>query len=463
MAQIPPIQITLTPTPKQHEAWLILHDDVVRELVFGGGAGGGKSVLGCMWVGAKAFQYPETRWLIGRKEGKRLKQTTLKTLYWLFNRWGVIKDRHYTQNMQDGVITTYNGSEIYLYDLDYQPSDEDYERLGSLELTGAFIDEAGEVRYKAIEVLSTRVGRQMNKEYNLPPKLLMSCNPTKNWLYTQYYRPWKKGDLPPRKRFLQSLHGDNEHLPEFYVENLANLTDKNLLERLYRGNWEYDDADNAIFEYDALTDMFTNDLPTGDDKYITIDVARQGKDKTTVFIWDGWVNTKRYEYAKNKIDNDFITLLDGIRRANGVPLSHTIADEDGVGGGLVDLFKCKGFVANSTPVDDRRKSETRQTEYKVNYQNLRAQCWDYLGSKVNAREIAILDATPDIQDAIIEECEMVKRVDTDKIGKYKVTAKDEIKQDLGRSPDYGDAIMMRAWFDLKRERRVRAFTSNPLG
>lgn len=416
--------------------------------------------MGCTWIAAKALQYPVTRWLIGRKERKRLNQTTLKTLYWVFNQWGLVRDAHYTQNMQEGLITLYNGSEIILYDLDYLPSDEDYERLGSLELTGAFIDEAGEVRYKAIEVLTTRIGRQMNKEYNLYPKLLMTCNPTKNWLYTQFYRPWKKGTLPSHMCFLQSLVGDNPHLPEFYMEDLGRLKDKKMRQRLRDGNWEYDDSDNAIFEHDALVDMFSNEIEGGEG-YITIDVARQGKDKSVVAVWNGWRCEKIYEYDKNTID--FLhDKVEEIRRSKGIRLSHVIADEDGVGGGLVDMLKCKGFVANSTPIDDRKKSEKRHTEYKINYQNLRAQCWAELGIKVNAAEIAIVDVDADTQDMIIEECEIVKRVDTDKVGRYKVTPKDEIKQDLGRSPDYGDTLMMRTWFDLKREKKAKAFANNPL-
>ena len=45
---------------------------------------------------------------------------------------------------------------IYLMDLSYQPSDPEYNRIGSLSLTGCFIDEAQQVHPKAITVLSAR-------------------------------------------------------------------------------------------------------------------------------------------------------------------------------------------------------------------------------------------------------------------------------------------------------------------
>lgn len=38
----------------------------------------------------------------------------------------------------------------------------------------------------------------------------------------------------------------------------------------------------------------------------------------------------------------------------------------------------------------------------------------------------------------------------DDIGKLKIVAKDEIKEALGCSPDFADALMMRMWFELAK-------------
>jgi len=45
------------------------------------------------------------------------------------------------------------GSRIFLKGLPFEPSDPEYNWLGSLTLTGYFIDEAQEIRPKAVEVL----------------------------------------------------------------------------------------------------------------------------------------------------------------------------------------------------------------------------------------------------------------------------------------------------------------------
>jgi hypothetical protein len=44
--------------------------------------------------------------------------------------------------------------------------------------------------------------------------------------------------------------------------------------------------------------------------------------------------------------------------------------------------------------------------------------------------------------------EQVKRKDIDKDGKLSVLPKEKIKELIGRSPDYSDALMMRMWFVL---------------
>ena len=62
-------------TIKQTIALDYLQDNKTTELIFGGGAGGGKSVLGAYWVLKMCLKYPFTRWVIGRNSLKTLKET----------------------------------------------------------------------------------------------------------------------------------------------------------------------------------------------------------------------------------------------------------------------------------------------------------------------------------------------------------------------------------------------------
>ena len=65
-SETPTKEINVNLTKKQSVAWELLTDNKTNELLFGGSAGGGKSMLGCIWITTMCIQYPATRWLIGR-------------------------------------------------------------------------------------------------------------------------------------------------------------------------------------------------------------------------------------------------------------------------------------------------------------------------------------------------------------------------------------------------------------
>ena len=118
-----------------------------------------------------------------------------------------------------------NGSQILLKDLFLYPSDPNFDSLGSLEITGAFIDECNQIVYKAWQIVTSRI-RYKLKEFDLEPKILGSCNPAKNWVYKEFYIKHKKGELKDSRKFIQALPTDNPHLPQSYLDSLLSL-DKN--------------------------------------------------------------------------------------------------------------------------------------------------------------------------------------------------------------------------------------------
>lgn len=442
-------------TPKQKEAFAILRDNTTNELVYGGAAGGAKSYLGCAWCVLNAFEYPGSRGLLGRAVLKQLKQSTLLTLFEVCKNMGLVRGTDYHFNAHEGVITfIQNGSTIYLKDLAYYPSDPDYDSLGSTEYTYAFIDEASQIRVKAKNVVRSRIRYKLD-EYGIIPKILLTCNPSKNFLYTEFYKPWKIGELPSNRGFVWAKVQDNPFLPASYVESLKTL-DKVSQERLLYGNWEYDDDPATLMNFDALTDLFSNELEEmqfGKDargiavvdtrpRYISCDVARFGADKTVISVWYGWECVSIMTYARTSTTT-VAGLLKEAMAKHTVQSSHVIIDEDGIGGGVKDqMYGVKGFVANTTPFN------------KENYRNLKAQCWYALAAKVNSRGIRLRVENPEIRQMIIEELEQIKAKDIDKDGKQNVLPKDEIKAKIGRSPDLGDTMMMRMYFSYKPQPRL---------
>jgi len=443
------LQISIHPTPKQHLAWQKYHDQTTNEILFGGAAGSGKSFFLSQIIASSSLRYPGSRWLLGRSVLKTLKQTTLLTLLEVLSSWGLKADEHYDYNQQDSTITFSNGSVIFLKDLAYYPSDPNYDSLGSSEYTGPVIDEANQIQGKAKEVVLSRIRYKLD-EFSLVPKLLLSCNPAKNWVYGDFYKPWREGTLPAYRAFIPALVTDNPHISPHYIESLRRLKDPALRERLLNGNWEYDDDPNALFETDALHDLFTNPVSgDGEDRYITCDAARLGRDKAVIMVWQGWKVVHITTY-----DTSLLTQIEAeierLRSTYNIPRSQVIIDETGIGGGIVDhLPGVKGFVGGSSPIQDVQREQEAQPGYKVNYQNLRAQCFYALADVVRDHKLAIPCATPDQQETIIEEMEQIKGRDVEKDGKLKIVDKDEIKQNIGRSPDYADCLSMRLFFELQ--------------
>jgi len=399
--------------------------------------------LGCFWLLIQAKKYTGTRWMMGRSVLKNLKQSTLLTFYDVCTAYGIKINHDFTVDNIDNVIKFKNGSRIHLLDLAWMPSDPNYERIGSTEFTGAFVDEASQITHKCKEAITGRLRYKLD-ENGLIGKTLMTCNPAKNWIYTTIFKPWKDGVLPDDMAFIQALAKDNHHNPESYLKRLEALTDRTMKERLWFGNWEYEDHEASLFIVDDINDLFTNAAEAGE-RYITCDVARLGTDKTVITVWDGLKCFHIEQHAITTIPQ-VVDRIKALQSQFQVKNSHTIVDEGGVGGGVVDLLGCKGFVGASSAIQDKQR--TLESEYKVNYQNLRAQCFYKLGDYVRDGKIRI-ECDTAIRDLIIMELEQIKGKDVDKDGKLKIIAKDEIKQHLGHSPDYADALSMRLFYELE--------------
>jgi hypothetical protein len=425
-------------TVKQTIALDYLEDDITNEVLFGGGAGGGKTALGCYFQIKRRLKYPETRGLIGRAVLKTLKETTLVSFFQVAKMQGLVANQHYKLNGQSNQIEFFNGSVILLKDLFQYPSDPNFDELGSLEITDSFIDEANQVTDKAKNIVKSRIRFRLD-DYNLIPKQLYTCNPAKNWTYSEFYKPDRDNELEPNKKFIQSLVDDNPFISKHYKQNLLTL-DKESKERLLFGNWEYLSDPSSLIDYDKIINSFSNDFVSSGDKYITCDVARFGSDSTVIGVWSGY-RVKVYRYSKKSIV-EVAQIVRQLMAENSVPISNVLLDEDGVGGGAVDILNCRGFVNNSSPL------ENPISRTKDNFDNLKSQCYFKLAEKINSDEIFI-DCPSNFKQMIVEELEQIKQKSVDNDAKKGIIPKDKVKQLIGRSPDFSDMLAMRTWFEFK--------------
>lgn len=389
---------------------------------------------------------------MGRAVLKDLKASTLLTFFQICKEWGLKKDEDYTYNDIKGIVKFPNGSDVFLKDLARYPADPEFDSLGSTEYTGAFIDEASQITEKAKHIVMSRL-RYRLEEYDLIPKLFIASNPTKTFLYRDFYRMAKNKELPKFRKYIPALAKDNKYISKHYIANLKK-TDKVTRERLLFGNWEYDDDPTRLFEYDDLIDMFTNKVDKKEPRYLSVDVARFGNDKTAFILWDGLYIKKIWMRAKQ---DTLVTWEEIVRTAEEFKIkrSNIIVDEDGVGGGVYDNSRktIKGFVNNSTPIVVDTYDKDKLT---INYRHLKAQCYYYLANYVHEGKIGIYpDVSEEIKNLIIEDLEQIKRKDPDRDGKLQVIDKKEIREHLGRSTDISDAMMMRMYYELNPPRETK--------
>lgn len=436
------VQIKLN--DKQFAAYDLLcdHTNGITEILYGGGARGGKSWLGCMWQIINRLRYPGSVGFIARREFSRLTDTTQKTFFEVLGDMELADYGYYRSNASAGESANAyyfpNGSMIYFRYIDHRSDDPNFDRFGSYSLTDMFIDEAQEIDEKAISVLRGRFSLLRGKnadgtEWVTIPKSLYSCNPRRNWIYTDFVKPEKEGALKPYRAFVKALPVDNPYVEQSYLDNLLR-SDKVTVQRLYYGNFEYDDDPSTLCDYDAITDLFHNDhiqevgVKTG-----AADIAGKGHDRFVGVSAVGNVIRLRIdlEYSPGKVVEEEVKrmMVDG-----QIPRSLMIVDADGIGSFLESYLNgIKEFHGGGRPSDAR-------------YDNLKSECAFKLAELINKRALRII-CNADQRERIMDELGALKQANIDNdTGKKAIIKKDEMKKILGHSPDYLDALIMLCYF-----------------
>jgi len=443
---------------KQRECAVAWVDNSVFDIVYGGSKGSAKSYTGCALIFGDALIYPGTHYFIARKKLNDLRKHTMSSVREVMEHFGV-EECYYKYNFNDNFYELHNGSKVFFIQARYEPSDPDYSRFGSMQMTRGWYEEAGEAEEEAVTALMGTVGRWKNDVYNINGKVLQTCNPAKNYLYKKAYKPFKEGTLEDHKRFIQALPTDNKRLPAGYLEHLNRTYNPNQKQRLLLGNWEYDDDPNVLCNYEDILEIFKNDHNYKDEngnvingnKYLTADIARFGSDKAIVCVWDEWTVID-YKVFKTSSTTQIQDSINHFRMKYKIPKKRCVADGDGVGGGVVDNCGILDFVNGSSPIDHRTKKEREKKLPAPNFNNLQSQCCYWFADRINDFDFYInIELTDKDQEEIIEELEQLKSYESDSDGKMKILPKVLIKPLIGRSPDWRDVFMMRSYFDLNQK------------
>ncbi len=206
------------------------------------------SWLGSNWICSLCIRFPDIRCVVARKTIKSLKESTFNTVRSVLKDWGLVEGTHFKINNLENWLQFWNGSIIYLKELETTPADPNFERLGSTEITAAFVDEVSEISERAIEVLMSRC-RWKVADYMGYPRVLMTTNPCATWVRSRFVQDddGNPAVLADTDAFVRFSVYDNpcDDFVKVYENNLKNIKDPATRERLLYGNWDFIDTNEA--------------------------------------------------------------------------------------------------------------------------------------------------------------------------------------------------------------------------
>lgn len=245
---------------------------------------------------------------------------------------------------------------------------------------------------------------------------------------------------------------DNPHISRAEIEKARQELDGATFRQEYEA--EYVDNAGSLFKYISLVDMFSNTVTKTQDKYLIVDIADDGSDKTIFSFWEGLEEYKRESYARLNTE----TIINKIREyaaQDRIPYSHIAVDAIGVGAGVASSSMLDGIIgfkssyaAIKTDLDIVRLPNVgympNAKALTSDYKNLRSQCIFTLADLVNNHKIASRVEGKQ-KESVIEELASYQDASTGD-GKRMATQKEDIKSLIGRSPDESDCFIMRMYF-----------------
>jgi len=331
----------------------------------------------------------------------------------------------YRFNESDLIIFCPNGAEIHF------KSADNADNLYGEDVYAAVFDEAPRAKKESWYAL-----RSTLTATEAPCKIIGNFGGISNWVHKLKEKAKDDSNYEYFKITCWDAIKEGIISEEEVLQAKRDLPEK-IFQELYEA--EASEIDGQLILNDSILKLFGHNQIKDGIRYITCDVARLGKDKTVIKTWSGFkvINVKTMDISTIP---QVVNAIKSIQRLFNVNLNNIVVDEDGVGGGVKDYLNCRGFVNNSSPVKIKGEKE--------NFSNLKTQCYWKLAEAINMNLIDV-NCDEEVQRLLSEELEWVrlpKEVDTSKIS---LLSKDKVKEGLGRSPDYSDALMMRMYFELQ--------------
>lgn len=440
----------LTLSPRQEEFVLAALSGHYNELLYGGAAGGGKSVVCVALVSLLSKMYPGSRWVFVRKDIPRMRDTIMRT-------WTRFSPQPFFGPIKSGLHGSFisraaNGSEV-TFMAEQADSDPELKRFGGLEVNGFFFEEGDECLERTWDIAGVRAGRWKATGGRQPkPIRVCTCNPNLEWPKRKFYDPYKAGTISAPFFYLPAYMTDNPFLDADYLAAIESLPES-IKQVMIRGDWDNAEIPDQLIKPAWVERAIERGrkpgwAPPADARnMLGVDVARYGDDESVIarnLGWralvelEGWLHLDNVELA-NKV-------AERVKR-HSIGSAFVKVDAIGNGSGVVDSLKhhhqlkVTDFIAGARAADVEKQLIKKPTKFK----NFRTESWWALREALFKDEY---DIGPQVTGSALlklgQDLTSIKySVDSDRY--LELEPKDETKKRLGRSPDYGDAAMMAFW------------------
>ena len=172
---------------------------------------------------------------------------------------------------------------------------------------------------------------------------------------------------------------DNPFVPEIEKINAKKELDSQSYQQEILA--EYVENEGSLFKYESIIDAFSNTVDKTGSKYLVVDIADDGSDKTIFSFWEDLEEYRSEEFAHLNTE----IIVNQIREYAGedrIPYSHIAVDSIGVGAGVASNSLLEGIVgykssyqAIKTDMDIVRLPNVSYTKFAPltsDYRNLRS-------------------------------------------------------------------------------------------
>lgn len=458
-------------TVKQYEVVTTVRDAPltgVEEIFLIGAIGTSKTFAMAYTHINTAYHFANSIIPVGRKDMSEAQLTTFPVYLEALDKMGFVEGEDYSlrQALNDLRIRFANGSIIQFIGMN-KSRDREWSKL-KVTATMAGVDEVDDVAEDGYDTLFSRTGRR--NESGAPRVIISACNPNEAWTKYKVYLPWLKRigrlpddidpdsieDLPPEKVVIEFNMEDSFLYPKGYYERFMTRP-RAWIERYLKNNWNYFDDENSLFKARNL-DLLTITAIKPGQKYIGVDPNAGGKDRATIVLWEGDTIVEIEVYTTDELkrlaEPDELEpfnpgaiigrLTVEMMEREGVGARYVGGDVIGIGQGWLTYMHMKGYKVQQFRSGDApiQTPEQKRKNIKPPYNYLRSQVLHLWSLDTENSRVFMYS---DIAHLHLLKKELLLHTFDNTAKIMAVESKENIKKELGYSPDIADAAAIGYW------------------